>query len=468
MRKIIFFELNEVPFRIIDEYCQRHPHSSLATHLPECRQYETYAEDLVLSPWVTWPTVHRGVTDRDHGIHHLGQDLSEADKAFPPLWKTLASQGVKAGVFGSLHSYPLPTNVECYAFYVPDTFASGSECFPKELSVFQEFNLLIARHSSRNVSTIVPWKLALRLLAHRSRIGLRTSTLMDSAKQVLSEKFKSWRRIRRRTYQAVLAFDVFMKQVAETKPDFATFFTNHVASSLHRFWAAAHPQDYREFRYDRDWVLRYRHEIEFTMRKFDSFFARLVRFIDRNPDYSLWLVSSMGQAATTAEPLKTQLYATDIKQFMKTLGIGEGEWRQRAAMAPLISVYVATHQAPSFRSALNNLMVDRHPLEYEEGKKGFFSISFGHVNLDSKPPYAIFNGKKIHYQELGLANIPVEDKTKTNAYHIPAGSLLIYDPKDHSPKTDRTQISTVEIASAILRNFSLGIPSYMSHSGQLR
>ena len=43
----------------------------------------------------------------------------------------------------------------------------------------------------------------------------------------------------RRTYQAGLAFDIFINFLQSTKPAFATFFTNHVASSMHRFWAAA-------------------------------------------------------------------------------------------------------------------------------------------------------------------------------------------------------------------------------------
>src|ERR1700686_2642877 len=83
--KIIFFELNEVPWRIVEYFRQWRPQSSLAKMLRESRTYETLAEDTSLSPWITWPTVHRGVTDEKHGIRSFGQPLEEIDKEFPPF-----------------------------------------------------------------------------------------------------------------------------------------------------------------------------------------------------------------------------------------------------------------------------------------------------------------------------------------------------------------------------------------------
>ena len=69
----------------------------------------------------------------------------------------------------------------------------------------------------------------------------------------------------------VLAFDVFMKQLKSSKPQFATFFTNHVASSMHRYWAATYPGDYENFNIEKEWVETYKNEINFTMDIFDRF-----------------------------------------------------------------------------------------------------------------------------------------------------------------------------------------------------
>jgi hypothetical protein len=135
--KVILFELNEVPYKVIHHFCKLYPESNLAKVLSKGRKYETYAEDFGhLSPWITWPTVHRGVTNEKHFISDFGQDLNEQEKQYPAIWNILAKNKVKVGLFGSLHTYPMPGAMDNFSFYVPDTFAAGSECFPKKLQPF--------------------------------------------------------------------------------------------------------------------------------------------------------------------------------------------------------------------------------------------------------------------------------------------------------------------------------------------
>jgi len=307
-RKIILFELNEVPVRIFEHYRASHPDSTLARPLPHCFKYESYTEDRGwLEAWITWPTLHRGVSNEKHHIADFRQDLSEHDKEFPPVWKLLTQNGIKSGVFGSLHTYPMPSDLNNYTFFMPDTFAAGSECFPDDITAFQAFNLRMARESARNVSRRIPWQDALDLLTKVPKLGFKMSTGEDLAQQLLSERSQPWMRTRRRSYQAVLAFDIFMKYLANTTPSFATFFTNHVASLMHRYWAAVFSGDYQNFEFTDEWVKTYRNEIDFTMGKFAAFYEELVRFVDQNTDYQLWVATSMGQAATRAKPCDSQL-----------------------------------------------------------------------------------------------------------------------------------------------------------------
>ena len=469
-RKIILFELNEVPFRVIDSFCQWRPRSTFARLLPSCHHYETYTEDKSdLSPWKTWPTLHRGVNDEKHLIQDFGQDLADVDREYPPIWRLLAAGGVSTGVGGSLHSYPMPADLSGYAFYLPDTFAAGSECFPDQLSVFQEFNLQMARESARNISTAVPWAPALRFLAAAPGLGLKAATVLDVGKQLVSERRQPWKRVRRRTYQTVLAFDVFLRQLEKTRPAFSTFFTNHVASSMHRYWAAAFPADYDEFGFDDDWVNRYRHEIEFTMGKFDEFFARMVKFVDGNPDYLLWVTTSMGQAATVAMPLETQLYVNDLPRFMARMGLDASRWSRMPAMLPQYNVQVPEAHRAGFRQALGELLIDGKPLGWREAANGFFSLDFGQKNLylqDESP--VRFRGVPVSYQELGLENVKIEDLSDASAYHIPEGSLVIYDPRDRRPKdATRSTVSTLEIAPTLLANFGVDRPGYMRPPARL-
>ncbi len=461
-RKIVLFEINEVPVRIFEHFRRAYPTSTLARLWNQCWRYETYTEDQgFLEPWITWPTVHRGVANDRHEIADLGQDVTRQDAEFPPIWKILAEHGIRTGVLGSLHTYPMPANLENYEFFVPDTFAAGSESFPQNLSQFQEFNLSLARQSARNVSSRVPWQSALALLTKGPELGFRLSTLADLGGQLMNERIHSWQKTRRRSYQAVLSFDIFMKQLEKTRPDFSTFFTNHVASSLHRYWAAAFPQDYTSFTCTEDWVRTFEREIDFTMGKFDGFLKRLVHFADDNPDYQIWITTSMGQAATEARPCESQLYCVSPDKFMAQMGVKPEEWSRRPAMLPQCNVVIPEEKAQEFRENLQSLQLEGQPMQFREATQGFFSLDFGQEGFSGKKSFAQFRGRSIPFEELGLEAVAIEDRAWSSAYHIPKGTLLIYDPVNPAQKPDITQISTLEIAPAILNNFGVPVPSYM-------
>src|SRR4051794_38436596 len=86
-RKIILFETNEIPFRVLDDYIEQRPESHLAKLMAASKQLPTTCEDQVeLDPWISWPTLHRGVIDEEHQILHLGQTLDFADETYPPIW----------------------------------------------------------------------------------------------------------------------------------------------------------------------------------------------------------------------------------------------------------------------------------------------------------------------------------------------------------------------------------------------
>lgn len=253
-----------------------------------------------------------------------------------------------------------------------------------------------------------------------------------------------------------------MKQVNQSRPAFATFFTNHVASSMHRYWAAAFPNDYETFGYDSEWVRTFAGEIEFTMSKADECLARLVAFVDDNPEYQLWVATSMGQAPTSAEPVKTQLYINDRGEFLSRLGLQEGEWREEPAMLPAYSFRIADHKVAQFRQQLGSLYIDGKPVIFREDKSGFFSIRLGQCDIVDKGDCVAFNGQSLAPAEIGLENRKIDDQSSTTAYHIPEGCLFVYDPAARNVDSTRTSVSTLDIAPTILKNFLVPIPSYMN------
>jgi hypothetical protein len=394
-------------------------------------------------------------------IQNFGQDLAEVDRIYPPIWEILRRHGVRVGVFGTLHTYPMPEDLTNYDFFVPDTFAAGSECFPQKVSLFQDFNLRMARESARNVSRGVPWRQALQVLWNAPELGFKLQTMTDVAGQLLSERAQKWRTVRRRTFQSVLAFDIFMRQLERTKPGFTTFFTNHVASSMHRFWAASFPDEYDDMGFSEEWIRTYRQEIDWTMRMADRMFGRLVAFADRNPQYQVWVATSMGQAATTAKAIETQLYIQDLGKLMEALGFSSDQWSQRPAMLPQTNLLVNPGLSTRMHDALRSMRVAGEPIGFRERESGFFSIDMGQQNVDASQAQVAVDGRLCSFADVGMVNVEIEDKSGSSAYHIPQGCLFIYDPRERSRKTDRPNIATTEIAPSILRNFGARVPDYM-------
>jgi hypothetical protein len=207
------------------------------------------------------------------------------------------------------------------------------------------------------VSRRISWGSALRFLAGAPRLGLTPRTAIQVAGQLAAERRQAWQHVRRRTYQALLQFDIFMHELETKRPDFSTFFTNHVASSMHRYWATSFPSDHTQFEYPDEWVNRYCGEIVWTMEKADGLFGRLVRFARRNPEYEIWVTTSMGQAATDAKPAATQLYIGDVPRFMTALGFAPADWSQRPAMLPQYSFRLASHRFAPFRDTISALRI---------------------------------------------------------------------------------------------------------------
>ena len=467
-RKIIMFELNEVPYRVIDLFDNAYPNSALTRLLKKSRQYETYIEEPTdgLAPTKTWPTVHRGVNYDKHGIADFGQPLDEVDRKFPPIWKLTTSNGIKTGVFGSLLTYQLPENLNNYAFYVPEAFASEPLTYPKTLSAFQEFNLVMSRASVRNVSQKVDWNSARKLLFNSVNLGLSLQTLWEIGKQLTLEKINPIVKTRRRTFQTLLGFDIFIKQLQCYKPNFTTFFTNHVAAAMHRYWAATFPEDYADFQLTNKWGFEFRNEINVTMKYTDVMLERLVRFVDTNPDYLLLIVTGMGQAALSAKPTTSFLRIIDLDRFMSCLGIDRSEYEARPAMAPHYSVVVARHKLPEFRLQSSKLLLDGNNVKFTERGKGFFTIDFNYHDCQQFSCVEL-DGKLISFEEIGIVHTQHEDGVYLTGQHIPQGVMLAYDPQRQIKNQQRTQISTLDIAPQILSNFSIPVPSYMNPTSSL-
>ena len=267
---------------------------------------------------------------------------------------------------------------------------------------------------------------------------------------------------RRRSFQSIFAFDLFAKQLDQSRPAFSSFFTNHVASAMHRYWAAGHPGDYQQINLDDEWMDRYRGEVPWAMARADEMIGRLATFVEANPEYELWIASSMGQGPTLAQPLETQLYLEDLPTFMSGPRRAGRRLESAAGDAAPAERPGRRRACRRFRGIAAGDHRGRRAVAISPGGHGFFSMEWGHANLHDQLEAVRVGGVVMAPAELGLRSVEIEERSDTTAYHVPQGVLAIYDPQDLSVKPqERPDVSVLEIAPTVLRTFGVAAPAYM-------
>ncbi|HEX2827945.1 MAG TPA: alkaline phosphatase family protein [Burkholderiales bacterium] len=462
---VVLYELNEVPWRVVDWYVARRPRSHLAAALRDAETYTSVTHDTgELHPWTTWPTVHRGVYNSSHNIRFINQDLAAAAQ-YPPLWEVLAKAGKKVGVFGSMQSYPPPRDAS-YAFYVPDTFAAGPETIPGRYSCFQVVNL---QQTQADGAVAKPAKLDARIAANLARLfvnGLSARTAYRLAQQLAAEKRSPLHRSRRAMLQAPVSFDVFKHALEHSAPDFCTYFTNHVAGIMHRYWKYAFPEDF-DYRIESDADRFHAQSLEIAMAYADEQIGYLRRYVDAR-EGRLYIVSSMGQEAIDrAGEHDREIRIEDLSRFVRRIGYRK-PFESRMAMHPNFTVELASSDdAATFVERVSSLVgADGRPAFYDidvEGNTVLFSIGCTRELVEGgrlRTP----GGTEIPFAELG---IEVMQRDAGTGYHQPLG-IVIRCGANVAANDRRTRIESVDIAPLLFADLGLDVEATLAGWGRRR
>lgn len=458
----ILFELNEVPLAVLRDYAKSRPQSAIADFILLGNAYETICPDTIaLDPWISWPTLHRGVPDTTHGVLHLGQ-TSQSDSSYPTIWKRLKDAGIPTGVFGSLHSSSeSPSEFEDYRFFVPDYFTTNDNAFPSFMKGFHGLNVRLTRASARNVSRSIPLLETARAIASFLALGMSGSTATTIFGQLQDERTTPWTKVRRRNIQSLIMGDLFVRLFRRKRPQFATFYTNNVAAAMHRFWSATYPASF-ENNMDAEWLDRYSDEIFVALDKVDEILMKLRTLLEDGDQ--ILLASSMGQGPIPFERTDGYYVMTDINRFMSTIGLAQDAWQESPAMVPCRSVTFRDATSLSkFTQALAKVEINGTPFvesdepigpaSYSVDSEQLFAHIFVHIEGAEAPSVSIGRSSTSH-ETLGLDFLAYEDGVNNTAQHVPQGSLIVYPGVPSHGRSVR-QISTLDIVPSILAFFGV-------------
>jgi hypothetical protein len=452
---LLVYELNEVPWPVIDWYVSCNPASALAQLYMYSRALTTITSDVgELHPWTTWPTLHRGVPNSIHNIRFINQNLEAAD-AYPPVWQTLQRARKRVGVFGSLQSYPPPPD-DGYDFYVPDTFSPGCETLPPKYSAFQRFNLRQTQQDGAQASAIKIDSSVSSDVYQMLRSGLSLSTCSKLSAHIAKERLNPLYRSRRSVLQALVAFDVFKDALKNTNPDFCTFFTNHVAGMMHRYWKYTFPEDFGyELKTDEDRF--HAGSISFAMDIADAQIAWLMKYVDSRGG-RLMLATSMGQEAIDRGEYLGEWRITNVPQFLNAIN-----WTAPAqdlmAMQPDFNFALESDAAAEQFLQVAGQLVDADgcPIWKRAQRTG------ATVNLGLAPSALALSAGETYLTvpntprvKLKIADLGIEflKRDPGTGYHQPRGVLMLYG-NGIKPDDSRTEIDSTQVRPMILEMMGL-------------
>ena len=445
--RIVVYELNELPWRVLDAHVRRRPHGAFARLIGDGACYTTVAHpDDALHPWVTWPTMHRGVPSSTLGVRFIGQDPTTFQGT--PLWEAVRRHGRSAGVFGSMGcgqpEAPSPTD-----FHVPDCFAESARCAPADLEPFQRLLLANVRRSGRSVGAASgPALLDAFAL---SRLGVRPRTAAGAAWQLASERWEPRLAYRRPSLAGRLGFDLFHTRWRRQRPDYAAFFTTDLAWRMHRYWRAAFPGDLPGIPGDDRF---YAHAVADAMDHAEAHLGALLDAADDDPGLIVAVAASMGQAAVPAGHEPGALQLVDVAGLMRTLGC-HGPWTQAFAMDPDVTVRFDTvKSAEAFGDrAVGILDRDGAPVLGLDRVGADVSVHVHQNGAALRFRDAVVDGNLVQLASLGVAWTPTE--TPGTGHHTRHG-VLAFAGSPIRRHGDRAEVCATRYAPTVLT--ALGLP----------
>ncbi|KPF50046.1 hypothetical protein D621_13670 [beta proteobacterium AAP51] len=330
---------------------------------------------------------------------------------------------------------------------------------------FQRFNLRQTKQDGAQAAQVQLNSSIARDLLEMLQSGLRLKTVVSLSAHLAKERANVLHRSRRSVLQALVAFDFFEDALKRSQPEFCTFFTNHVAGMMHRYWKHAFPEDFGT-KLSTPEELFHAESILFAMDIADTQIDALMSYVHGRRG-RLMLASSMGQEAIDRGSYRGEWRITDIPRFLHGIGWNEPAQDLLAMQPDFNFAFPSEAEARRFMQTTARLTDANGESVWKRAQRTGTTINLGL----SPSAQAIDEGAawltrddgpaaKLTIADLGIELLHRDPGT---GYHQPHGVLMVFgsgiDPADL-----RDQIDSTEVRPAILQ--MLGLEPFPDRTGR--
>ena len=232
MKKLIFLQINEISFKLIDIYIKngyKHLFRNLNSILPYVKETSSEVQYENLEPWIQWPSFYTGVPYNDHQIFRLGDSINSM---IPQIFEELENIGIRVGCISPINA---ENRMVEPAFFIPDPWTdtrSDNSFFSRIVHyILKEF---VNKNATGGVSLLAYLALIVLLL-----VTSRAFTYLTYIKLCLgSIAGKNWCK--------ALLLDVVLNEthlylLNKKDPNFSILFLNAAAHIQHHYMLNSKP-----------------------------------------------------------------------------------------------------------------------------------------------------------------------------------------------------------------------------------
>jgi hypothetical protein len=283
--------------------------------------------------------------------------------------------------------------------------------------------------------------------------GLTAWSASKLAHHLVRERYDHRYMAARPIMQVLPCFDLYWRLHRQTGPALSIFFTNHVASMMHRFWGDWMPGYAATERYTPDPV--YREFILEAMAVFDHQLGRVRRWVDQHPNSVLLLATSLGQGPIPYMDMSETYVLEHPEQLIETLALKGAE--PAIAMYPRITLAFAQPvELERARRIIETVSVDDVAIFRDVRVLGN-TLSFEIAYQNDATRLA----RDARWQPAGpaaerhgdIAELGIEVRSRpgggNTAQHTPDGVLIAYGA-GVDPDAGRDKVPILDVAPSVL------------------
>ena len=443
--KTLIFEINEISKEVIIEYIKKNPSSNLSKFKFKSHLYCKDIDEKILYPSQAWASLNSGVSAKKSQVKWFN-DQVDLKKFY---WMSLLNLNKSISIVNSLYTSQINrknTKNKKLKFLIPDFFSKNTFTIPDDYKYFQELNLMMTK-GNRRVSSFSSILKIIKIFFKRPNLKYWGLNNFLAIKQIVYIILSSiiHNKERLRSAQFTMQISLFFNSITTHKPDLGIFFTNHIASMMHRYLPAYFDE---KDAYDDAWIKKYSNEVGFSVKIFDEWLEKFFQ-IKKRLNLNFVLLTPISQKINkkvTKKFIKDYSYdyiIFDLGVFLKKIfGLNINDIEELVTMHPQYSFKIKNKKiANKTLSKLKNIKSD-NPIRYghytKKNKTNNYKniLNGAYIHLDQKKDiftltffgnkdYLIYNKKRFFFKKIGIKKVFVD--THHSGEHSKNG--LIYSTK---------------------------------------